>query len=544
MGKLSVKKGIERLAKVYCWPNDPSITDKDKYEFNALCEFVVFKEFIMDPFFRSLSHYSYKHIAKLYQHLSSLPMDKTHMLTYKEAYLFMRYLYFTGNDIVKSILEQISCPSNIYNGIIRSLEEENYNLFFSALEKSDFTMMMQVLWLMRYILLGEKGSWNNINPSIPHLTLLPFLPRWVKIVDDYRPYFEVHDDDDEGKFIDERVIEIVHGRLRKKRRLKRNPSPTNDHNDNFEEDNRKELERLLEESLFKSQWKDLLAEFADNSDLPVINSRVNRSYIEDLARLILTHNVILHKDYIMEKYDVDSSEIYNQFRNTDIYTYESGNSKDLGRYILYYISEMQNVYKIVKDFLPEQKRQSILHLLDRYPKRNNESDGIAEIHTTIHNQGEKLFVAVLNSKLKGITCKEKNSELLKCLSLLYEELTNEGNNLIDTVTPKALFIYRFSGKGEEFPLKTKIKWRGKNVLLGHIIRCLLSDKKYAPEDMGIVSDFFESKSGKPINLATARQVDVIDYETQKDSLNKNFVKAVDLLQHCGFINVEYTSKRR
>ena len=58
------------------------------------------------------------------------------------------------------------------------------------------------------------------------------------------------------------------------------------------------------------------------------------------------------------------------------------------------------------------------------------------------------------------------------------------------------------------------------------------------------SDFFESKSGKPINLATARQVDVIDYETQKDSLNLNFVKAVDLLQHCGFINVEYTSKRR
>ena len=132
----------------------------------------------------------------------------------------------------------------------------------------------------------------------------------------------------------------------------------------------------------------------------------------------------------------------------------------------------------------------------------------------------------------------------KSLELLYEELTKVGNNLIDYDTPKELFLYRFSGKGESYPLTTKIKWRGKNVRLGHIIRCLLSDNKYAPEDMGIASDFFESKSGKPINIATAKQTAVNDFEKERNSRNSNFVEAVELLRRCGFINVEYTSKRR
>lgn len=112
----------------------------------------------------------------------------------------------------------------------------------------------------------------------------------------------------------------------------------------------------------------------------------------------------------------------------------------------------------------------------------------------------------------------------RCLSLLYNEATKEGSNLIDTATPKALFVYRFSGKGETYPPTAKIKWRGKNVLLGHIIRCLLSDNKYAPEDMGVASDFFESKSGKSINLATAKQVPVIDYEKERNNLDSNFVE--------------------
>lgn len=158
------------------------------------------------------------------------------------------------------------------------------------------------------------------------------------------------------------------------------------------------------------------------------------------------------------------------------------------------------------------------------------------------NPREKRHVTVLNSKLKGSNSEEKDRELPRCLSLLYDELTKEG--LIDTTSSKSLFVYRFSGKGESYPLTTKINWRGKNVLLGHIIRCLLSDARNAPEDLGIAAEFFESKTGKPINLATAKQVPVNDYEKERNNLDPNFVEAVEFLRRCGFINAEYTSKRR
>jgi len=155
---------------------------------------------------------------------------------------------------------------------------------------------------------------------------------------------------------------------------------------------------------------------------------------------------------------------------------------------------------------------------------------------------EKRYVTVLNSKLKGSNSEEKDRELPKCLSLLYDELTKEG--LIDTTSSKSLFVYRFSGQGEPYPPSSKINWRGKNVLLGHIIRCLLSDARNTPEDMGIAAEFFESKTGKPINPATARYVSVNNYEKERNNLDPNFVEAVELLRRCGFINVEYTTKRR
>lgn len=552
--KLNVKKGIERLARVYCWPNDPVITDKDKYEFNALCEFVVFKEFIMDPFFRSLSHYSYKHIAKLYQHLSSLPMDKTHMLTYKEAYLFMRYLYFTGNDIVKSILEQISCPLNIYNGIIRSLEEENYNLFFSALEKSDFTMMMQVLWLMRYILLGEKGSWNNINPSIPHLKLLPYLPRRINNFDNYRPYFEVREDDDEGILLDERIIRIVHGRLRKIRRLNRKSSPSNDSNSTIEGGNIIELERFFDESLFKTQWKELLTEYTDNSDSLIRNNRVNTAYMESLAKLILARNIFLHKKYVMEKYGITSSEVFDDHQNSiDILYANKIETKDLGRFILYYTYEMLDIYYKLEDILPEKRS---FDRVKTYALRNNieiDKEKIINIHDDRLSQirllkrdtapeHQKWFVNVLDSKIPTKES-DKNQILYDCLSQLFDKLCDLGCMSSENDNKK-VFIYRFSGFNNAYPLDRKIQWKGSNTLLGYITRCLTSDKVNRPMVFGKVASFFDSESEKKMNLASAKNIMVDNYEEKKNALPPDFIKAVELLRKCGFVNVEFTSPRR
>lgn len=204
------------------------------------------------------------------------------------------------------------------------------------------------------------------------------------------------------------------------------------------------------------------------------------------------------------------------------------------------LSLIKNLLNWIVSLYTNDGQQEVL--ADNYQKVSQEGHSIDIDDNTIP-QG-KWYVTVLNSKLKGNNSEEKNIELSRCLSLLYNELTKEGSNLIDTATPKALFVYRFSGKGESYPLTTKIKWRGKNVLLGHIIRCLLSDKKNAPKDMGIASEFFESKSGNTINLASAKQVPVNDYEKERNNLDPNFVEAVELLRRCGFINVELTSKRR
>lgn len=219
------------------------------------------------------------------------------------------------------------------------------------------------------------------------------------------------------------------------------------------------------------------------------------------------------------------------------------------------LHQMKSVYLIVEEFLSDEDKVLLDWIVSLYTNDGQQDVLEAKYQKVSHegpsiDNGEnivpkgKWFVTVLNSKLKGNNSEEKNTELIRCLSLLYDELTKEGSNLIDTATPKALFIYRFSGKGESYPLTTKIKWRGKNVLLGHIIRCLLSDKKNAPENMGIASEIFESRSGNTINLASAKQVPVNDYEKERNNLDPNFVEAAELLRRCGFINVELTSKRR
>ncbi len=47
---LDVKRGLERLAKIYYWP----AVSGDAPEFDALCEFVIFNVGIKRPFFEKL----------------------------------------------------------------------------------------------------------------------------------------------------------------------------------------------------------------------------------------------------------------------------------------------------------------------------------------------------------------------------------------------------------------------------------------------------------------------------------------------------------
>lgn len=130
-----------------------------------------------------------------------------------------------------------------------------------------------------------------------------------------------------------------------------------------------------------------------------------------------------------------------------------------------------------------------------------------------------------------------------CLNRLFDELCKI-NCLDPDKENRDIFIYRFSGFNGEYPPDMKIRWKGKNIFLGYIARCLLSDKTNKPEGFDTISSVFQSKSEKGINLATASNCMVDNYEKQKNLLPSDFVKAVDILKKCGFVNVEFTSARK
>ena len=221
-----------------------------------------------------------------------------------------------------------------YNGILESIENLDFKLFKSSFENYDNRQMFQVLWKMRYILYGTNYAWEHFEP-IEQLSSIRF-NEWSRGEANYQSYFCEIPEKDEDDFVRQKVLAIVgfedsSNKKKRIRRLKHIPS-----NEDIVGEYINYIDKESGKSLFHSQWKELLAEINYNSDLPDRNSRVNTSYIEDLARLILTHNVILHKDKVMEIFGIDSSEVHNQFRNTEVYIYESGDCKDLGRYILCY----------------------------------------------------------------------------------------------------------------------------------------------------------------------------------------------------------------
>ena len=150
----------------------------------------------------------------------------------------------------------------------------------------------------------------------------------------------------------------------------------------------------------------------------------------------------------------------------------------------------------------------------------------------------KWFVKVLNTKIPTKPNKDRDLVLYDNLKQLYKELSDS-----DFVNPneedQTVFIYRFSGLKGPFSPERKIEWKGKQVFLGYIVRCLLSDKTNAPEGLGKVASFFDS-----ITNLSVDNIIVKDYEKEKERLHPYFVEAVEILRKCGFVNVEFTSARR
>jgi len=543
----NVDQGIVRIKKLLCWP-------EEKEEFSGLgsylpCfyEYIAFHEGVVIPYFQTLHAILTNHIRSLYIFLRDNGKEPTSFLTHDEAFDFLCAL---GHSDTRNIIDHYNrLLSNVYTGVINSIHTQDKTAFLAALKETDCQDLMRVLWTMRYLLFGiqrekdvriiKRGKRIQLeNLWLTDTGLAPFFRNIPK---------------EEERFTEERIKFLCGFDTKSIARRQRIGRQQYDY---------EVIARIKPYTHYidskRKPWKQFLSE----SEKDGITSASLSSITYNCK--IQTYKILLsalrsHKDAISNRFgNIEgksfAAAIERKWKDED-WDYVELECQDFLDFITLSLQQMKSVYLIVEGFLNDEDKDLLNWIVSLYTDDEQQAIIAEERQYTRHidqafdgddsvNLREKRHVTVLNSKIKGNNSEEKDRELRRCLSLLYNELTKEGSNLIDTATPKALFVYRFSGKGETYPPTAKIKWRGKNVLLGHIIRCLLSDNKYAPEDMGVASDFFESKSGKSINLATAKQVPVIDYEKERNNLDSNFVEAVELLRHCGFINVEYTSKRR
>jgi hypothetical protein len=141
-------RGIERVYEVASFPTGV-IPEKFEKEFSAMCEFLAFDEGIRLPFFKILNNaVERKYVALLN---TFEPKKVVHILTHKETFSFLCLL---GHRKTREILEASNLPSNIFNSLLKSVEEKNVDVFDRSLSKGDFSEFLKKLWMLRYVVLG------------------------------------------------------------------------------------------------------------------------------------------------------------------------------------------------------------------------------------------------------------------------------------------------------------------------------------------------------------------------------------------------------
>ncbi len=543
----NVDLGIGRIRKLLCWPEEHEPSALAPY-LPCLFEYIAFSEGVVIPFFQVLHANLKKHIYSLYVYLRDNGKEPESFLTHDEAFDFLCTL---GHTDTRNIIDHYNrLPSNVYTSVINSIQTQDKTAFIAALKGTDCQDLMGVLWTMRYLLFGIQSE-KDVR-IIKRGKRIQLENLWLTDTG-LAPFFRNIPKEEEEQFTEER-IKLLCG-FDTKSFARRHRIGRQQYNCDTIAETRPYTHYTDSK---RKPWKQFLLESEKEGTISISLSSITYNCKIQTYKILMSA-LRSHKNEISQRFGNAGGKsfaaaIEQKWENGD-WDYVELECQDFLDFITLSLHQMKSVYHMVDGLLSDEDKDLLNWIVSLYTDDEQQTIIVEEHQDTRHeNQTfdgndsiflrEKRYVTVLNSKLKGNNSEEKNTELNRCLSLLYNELTKEGSNLIDTTTPKALFVYRFSGKGESYPLTTKINWRGKNVLLGHIIRCLLSDARNAPEDLGIAAEFFESKSGKPINLATAKQVPVNDYEKERNNLDPNFVEAVELLRRCGFTNVEYTSKRR
>ena len=254
------------------------------------------------------------------------------------------------------------------------------------------------------------------------------------------------------------------------------------------------------------------------------------------------------------------------------------NASYLKRHVETELEHLAAAYTIVHDILSDESRATINWLLERthyntifnklvedfstkyiskdsvpVSKETVEKPGINEtvsIGGTTSNEetkhidtdnGDLLYLKVLVEKIPG-HLSERVSRLRECLEKLYCILIERG--YLDENTNKELFIYRFTGFGEPYSKDQTICWKGVNRLLGYIARCLFTYRNSGTEGLGKFGEFFEDEDGKHPYLPSAKHITLEEYHMNPDKRSyRQFKEAIEILQKCGFVNVENTSPR-
>lgn len=541
----NVDLGIGRIRKLLCWPEEHEPSALAPY-LPCLFEYIAFSEGVVIPFFQVLHANLKKHIYSLYVYLRDNGKEPESFLTHDEAFDFLCTL---GHTDTRNIIDHYNrLPSNVYTSVINSIQAQDKTAFIAALKGTDCQDLMGVLWTMRYLLFGIQSE-KDVR-IIKRGKRIQLENLWLTDTG-LAPFFRNIPKEEEEQFTEER-IELLCG-FDTKSFARRHRIGRQQYNCDTIAETRPYTHYTDSK---RKPWKQFLLESEKEGTISISLSSITYNCKIQTYKILLSA-LRSHKNEISQRFGNAGGKsfaaaIEQKWENGD-WDYVELECQDFLDFITLSLHQMKSVYHMVDGLLSDEDKDLLNWIVSLYTDDEQQTIIVEEHQDTRHeNQTfdgndsiflrEKRYVTVLNSKLKGSNSEEKDRELPKCLSLLYDELTKEG--LIDTTSSKSLFVYRFSGQGEPYPPSSKINWRGKNVLLGHIIRCLLSDARNTPEDMGIAAEFFESKTGKPINPATARYVSVNNYDIERNNLDPNFVEAVELLRRCGFINVEYTTKRR
>ena len=581
--------GIQRLYGIFSWPKNEIPNEINAVLYPTL-EYVSFVEGVKRPFFKILEEILSSKIDILFKHLINSQLDNVNKFTHDEAFDF---LIFIGKDNSRRILDNYNRLSSAkYTEIINAIVGNDCMAFKNTLNDFDCTDLMCALWTISFILFGIFDSKENKKGKTT------IHNHWLN-GESYSFLFKHISEGNEAAYYKEQILRFSGINVGKKRERISNSYIHVNSNDilgskykHYDKDIEDFLFHVHNMTSYKQYIKELytkqndIANLCDGLVTSIIVKALNshKSEIAEKLPSITRTASTASKEFGKVVGKIDLNELRHPFdinmdkrakrknliKNQTLAfldaiedlkweyghnIYEERDIKLYRDYILLFLNRMVEVLHLIEPILDDNEK-AVLHWLIRRTnytimddtglqvKFQNELQGNKKVLTFDDDDSHRTwFKTVLYSKVNGNNIEEKQENLYHNLEKLYSFLSNPNNEYIDPLTDKNLFIYRFSGFNDFHTPDEKIHWKRKNTLLGYLIRCLMSDARQEPELKDIAS-FFISKSGKPINLATAKYIEVTDFNKEKGSLPKLFVEAVEILQSCGFINVEFTKKRR